>query len=68
MLITVPALVLIIILQAPLTTARHLLFETDNSAENHLLLLRVLREINRLLINSLLLHYLSDLDGVSGEE
>ncbi len=65
-LVTVPALVISVCKHLPLTTAWHLVLETYDATHNHFFGLWIRWELNRFLLDSLLLHDLSDSDCISG--
>ena len=66
-LIAMPALVLSVGEKLPLTTTRHLLFHTNDSGQNHFLFRNVTWELSSFLLNPLLLHYLTETDGVRSD-
>ena len=62
-LILVPALLMLLIQEFPLTTAWHLFFKPNYARQHHFAGFRILWEVNGFLLNSLLLHYLSKSNG-----
>lgn len=67
-LVAMPALIFTLSENLPLATSWHLLFHANNSRKNQFLLRAVLGEGGRLLINSLLLHYLTEPDCISSDK
>ena len=67
-LVAMPALIFTLSENLPLATSWHLLFHADDSRQNQLLLRAVFGEGGRLLIDSLLLHYLTEPDSISGHK
>ena len=64
-LVAVPALVVSVCEHLPLSTAGHLVLEANYTTHNHFFGLWVRWELNRFLLDSLLLHDLSDSDCVT---
>ena len=67
-LVTMPAIVLPVSQQLPLATARNLLFHSNYATQNHFLFSNVVRELRRFLLDSFLLHYLAEANGIGSDQ